>query len=725
MSLRRAAAAGGIFLLAALVGAAGAVLVRQRALARHAVALVAARVHQRLGVRLEISDATLALPFGVRLTGVRASSGSDAELTASEVELSLRPASLLMGRPEVRRVRVVGLSMRLDDVKALRSLQAAPKGGGGSAGPSRPRSLPEVVVEGGSLRWRGRELALDGVELALVPDGQDTARWSIEGQARLVGSAAGLCAATGEVRPFGSRRVTVRVACDRPLTWESGYRDLVVRFGRFHLDAALEPGGPRLDAALDEFSVVRQATGALPEVEVFTGSAQVGLPPGGQVRLKGDVRPARGPGRVRVVGLVAPKVPEATVDLRVEGFEVARTPVAAVLPFTVLAGDLSADVAVDVRGGLDDVDVIGRVELTDVAVAHPWLAPSPVGGLRAVLDLDVSIDVPGRRVEVYRNVWTGNGLPVEVDGRFELSPPIRVKATVRSGPHTGEALALALPPALAPAITPLELEGTWAASLLVDLDAEKPKAMKLRVDLDVDGLHATRLGGVKLDRVLGRFRRHFIDPKTEEPDSYWAGPATPGWVPIEAIPWTLQMALLSQEDGGFYKHAGFSLYHVRGALARDIKEGRLVRGASTISMQTVKNVFLTPEKTLSRKIQEVILTWQLEQFLDKADILELYLNVIEWGPRLFGVAQAAEHYFAKAPEELTPLECLYLATMVPSPRFYHGQFVDGRVGGRHKRRIKRLMALMVRRGHLTPEELAEAEAMGFAPELVPYEEPEE
>ena len=137
-------------------------------------------------------------------------------------------------------------------------------------------------------------------------------------------------------------------------------------------------------------------------------------------------------------------------------------------------------------------------------------------------------------------------------------------------------------------------------------------------------------------------------------------------------------------------------------------------------MQTVKNVFLTLDKTLSRKLQEVFITWQMERVLDKPDILETYVNIIEWGPRIFGISQASRHYFDKSPTELSPLECVYLSTVVPGPRIYHQDFALGRIGRKHRRRIQRTLALMVRRGHLTPEEFAEAEAAKFSPKLAPF-----
>ena len=120
------------------------------------------------------------------------------------------------------------------------------------------------------------------------------------------------------------------------------------------------------------------------------------------------------------------------------------------------------------------------------------------------------------------------------------------------------------------------------------------------------------------------------------------GPGTPNWAYIEDISPFFVHAVLAHEDAGFFIHRGFSMLHVRNALVRNLKERRYVVGASTITMQLVKNVFLHREKTLARKIQEVLLTWWIERVMEKRDILELYLNVIEYGPGVYGIRNGAQ-----------------------------------------------------------------------------------
>ena len=165
-------------------------------------------------------------------------------------------------------------------------------------------------------------------------------------------------------------------------------------------------------------------------------------------------------------------------------------------------------------------------------------------------------------------------------------------------------------------------------------------------------------------------------------------------------------AVISHEDGGFYEHGGFAPWAIRDALVRNLEEGRYVVGASTISMQLAKNLYLQREKTLARKAQEVILTWWLENALTKDQILELYLNVIEYGPGVYGLRNAAAYYFGRFPSELSPAEAAFLACMLPSPKRYHVSYERGALTRSMKNRSRRLLEHMAKRERIGPEALA-------------------
>ncbi len=139
------------------------------------------------------------------------------------------------------------------------------------------------------------------------------------------------------------------------------------------------------------------------------------------------------------------------------------------------------------------------------------------------------------------------------------------------------------------------------------------------------------------------------------------------WVPIGDIAPDLLHAVIVAEDGTFYQHAGVDWYEVEESMEKNIEKGGAARGASTITQQLSKNLFLSTSKDPLRKLKELILALRLERTLSKRRILEIYLNVIEWGPGIFGVEAAARRYFGKDASELTRDECLRLAAVIPSP----------------------------------------------------------
>jgi monofunctional biosynthetic peptidoglycan transglycosylase len=149
------------------------------------------------------------------------------------------------------------------------------------------------------------------------------------------------------------------------------------------------------------------------------------------------------------------------------------------------------------------------------------------------------------------------------------------------------------------------------------------------------------------------------------------GPRNPYWTPLARIPLALQWGVIVAEDDTFYEHNGFNFVAMRDALWEDIKERRFVRGGSTITQQLAKNLFLSREKSLSRKFKEAIIAFKLERHLRKKRILELYLNVIEWSPGVHGVGAASQHFFHKSPEDLDFFESILLAAIIPSPRLYN------------------------------------------------------
>ncbi len=142
------------------------------------------------------------------------------------------------------------------------------------------------------------------------------------------------------------------------------------------------------------------------------------------------------------------------------------------------------------------------------------------------------------------------------------------------------------------------------------------------------------------------------------------------WVPYERISANLKRAMVAAEDAKFVDHEGFDWQGIQNALEKNQKRGRVVAGGSTITQQLAKNLFLTPSRSYLRKVQEAVLTVMLEALLPKRRILEIYLNVIEYGSGVFGAEAAARHYYGVGAAMLSPEQAARLAAMAPNPRFY-------------------------------------------------------
>jgi membrane peptidoglycan carboxypeptidase len=164
--------------------------------------------------------------------------------------------------------------------------------------------------------------------------------------------------------------------------------------------------------------------------------------------------------------------------------------------------------------------------------------------------------------------------------------------------------------------------------------------------------------------------------------------------------------VLTTEDGAFYKHHGFNRAAMRNALVANLKAGRFVRGASTITMQLAKNLFLFRDKTLSRKLEEIILADYIEDAFTKKEMMELYLNVIEFGPNLYGITHAALHYFGRKPDELNLAESLFLASLLPSPLRFSKLAEKPQLSEGWTKHLRQLMAIAVRNNLISSEELA-------------------
>ena len=170
--------------------------------------------------------------------------------------------------------------------------------------------------------------------------------------------------------------------------------------------------------------------------------------------------------------------------------------------------------------------------------------------------------------------------------------------------------------------------------------------------------------------------------------TFVVGPESPDWVPFAEISPHLVNSIMTTEDSGFFKHHGFISSEFRSALQQNLQRGYFRLGASSITMQMVKNVLLSREKTLSRKLQEMFLTWYVEHHLTKERIMEIYFNVIEFGPGIYGIGRAARHYFGKTAKELEPQEAAWFSSILPNPKRRYVQYCHA--NGHARRQVGRV-----------------------------------
>jgi hypothetical protein len=229
-----------------------------------------------------------------------------------------------------------------------------------------------------------------------------------------------------------------------------------------------------------------------------------------------------------------------------------------------------------------------------------------------------------------------------------------------------------LPADLLPHLKSMQASGSlsYRAKLMVALN--QPDSLVIQTNLNTKNFRIRQV-----DPELFKMNSSFLHTVYERGlpvRTIQVGPENPDFLPLDQIPVLLQQAVLTAEDGSFYSHRGFLIAGIQRALAQNIKEKSFSRGGSTITQQLIKNIYLSREKTISRKLEEFILVWLIEsnRLVSKNRMFEVYLNIIEWGPGVYGTIEAARFYFDKDVSRLNASECIFLASVIPSPKkFYY------------------------------------------------------
>jgi hypothetical protein len=349
----------------------------------------------------------------------------------------------------------------------------------------------------------------------------------------------------------------------------------------------------------------------------------------------------------------------------------------------------------------------GDLQVEGVNVDHPLLARQTVRDVGFSLRVAAEVDRRARRLDIDYATLQRRDVRLELEGELEHPADkrgrrYRLHARVPAVPC--QSVLDAIPVELTPSLQGFALDGEFDMDVRVDVDYADLEATVLDGHVGIWSCKVTRVPPhAASERLAGGFtHRVTMRDGRERAVQLWSGSGS--FTSLSQISPYMVQAVLTTEDGGFFRHAGFLPSQFRTALVRNLAAGNVRLGASTITMQTVKNVLLSHERTLSRKLQELFLTWYVEQVLTKQRIMELYLNVAELGPGIYGVTRAARHYFGKLPEELSPPEAAYLALMLPSPVRRHASYCRGELTPSMQVKLARVLSIMRDRGRLSEED---------------------
>jgi len=596
---------------------------------------------------------------------------------------------------------VIGLHLGLNSGFARARLQA-------KVASALSERLGEVELGSGTYVDWSLHVAFGPVRIAPVPD--QGVVLEVE-RVRVRPSWAGLLA--GRLEPGVVQMQTVTL---RPGEHLRGLRALVDRIeSRSHPAKPQETAGPvrsgripRVEMQDVRVDMVSSADGRPLELGAWDAQLELTGAPGARVV---DLAVQRhGGGELRSVARLGRDVPiqleawltvmplEPVVELLGHRFGVRATA-------GTLSGHLTGTLPGDLRRG--EAKVEGHLD--GLVLEGRRLSSEPVGPWRLGLAGVVDFDRQSREIHLREGriaFGENDSLRVGVEGVYEGrrgGPHFRLEARVDQLRYQ-DALD-ALPPQLSLGDEAPRIPGLLDARVRITGPLRDPERWNVEAKLDLTGLRAASKNVPFFLR--GPFIYHPVDAQGRTRE-VWVGPKNPSFVAFDELPRYVARAVTTSEDAGFFYHPGFDFDELRESII-DAAEGSRVRGASTLTQQLAKNLFLSRERTYARKVREALFTLALEAALPKSRLMEIYLNIIEWGPNLYGIGEAARHYFGVSARNLTVQQAVFLATIIPNPVKYHTLFERGALTGSWERRTRDLLHKMRAAGFISVSEAAEAE----------------
>lgn len=318
------------------------------------------------------------------------------------------------------------------------------------------------------------------------------------------------------------------------------------------------------------------------------------------------------------------------------------------------------------------------LNLTNIAASQPRIADTTI--CIPQLQTDLFIDLAENKIKIEPKSYVRiNKFIVHPEVNLEKNRTWKMSILINEKDIDTKAFTDALPEGLFGPVKSIKVEGKVDYRFLIDLDLEHPDSLIIESELIKKDFRILNPG------LLAKMNGSFLYTAYEQGRpvrSYIVGPENNNFTPASEVSPLLINAILQSEDGQFFYHDGFRLDAIREALIHDIKVRKFARGGSTISMQIVKNVFLDRNKNIARKLEEALIVWFIESnnITSKQRMFDVYLNIIEWGPNVYGVREAAQYYFKKKPSELTLDEAIFMASIIPRPKkFFWSLDTDGNI----------------------------------------------
>ncbi|MGM0557515.1 MAG: transglycosylase domain-containing protein [Myxococcota bacterium] len=344
------------------------------------------------------------------------------------------------------------------------------------------------------------------------------------------------------------------------------------------------------------------------------------------------------------------------------------------------------------------MNTTAAIDVEDVEIKVPHLSSEPLTPVNAGLEFEVIADVDHRAISVpYAALHLGAAEPIYLDAyAIDAHPGWVLEAVVNAADLDPSAVNQSLPNQITRIVDGAEYEGTFGFRIATAVHTAYPKSLELDVSFDGD------IEVIK-DSVNADIRSLAAQgpPPASSPNGMLNRPALRNWVDYEELPEHVPTVLTAAEDAQFFSHNGFDWVGVRRAMSHNLEARRLERGGSTLSQQLTKNLFLSHDRTLARKLQEAYVTWRLERELPKERILELYVNIVAWGPNVRGLDRAAEYYFDTRATELTIGQMALLSAILPGPSLYGPKVKSGQIPSSRVEKIEHILANLSFLGHIT------------------------